>query len=160
MNSIIENLHPVVAFPPAASPASTEDAVSMKGCKKALVVLTGDNATSVTGATVTLKQSTVVALTDEKALEFDWVYANTDTGASDALTKTAVTSDTFDTTTTNNKNWMYAIEVDAASLDTANGFCVLRVDVTGNANCVCAGVYLLDRQRYAGGTPSVSAITD
>lgn len=160
MNNLTENIHSVMAFPPSDSPAGTEDYVSMKGCKKAKVIVQIDNGTTVTALTITLKQATAVAGTSEKALGFDWVYANTDTGASDALTKTAVTSDTFDSGTTDAKNLLYVIEVDASSLDAANDFDCLRVDVTGNANSVAAGLYEMGRQRYAGGTPSVSAITD
>lgn len=157
----IEDNHVVVAFPPAASPASTEDYVSLKGAKYVTVIISVDNGSTVTGADVTLKQATVVAGTDEKALSFDTVYANTDVGASDTLVKTTVTSNTFTTDTTDNKNLLYVICVDASSLDVANNFDCFRVDVTGNANCVASGVYILSNQRYSvGGTPVVSAITD
>lgn len=160
MNSIIQNIHQVLAFPPAASPAGTEDYISLKGAGKVLVVIAIDNATTVTGTTVTLKQATAVAGTGEKALGFDWVYVNADTGASDSLVRTAVTSDTFDTAATDNKNLLYVIEIDDSDLDSANSFDCLRVDVTGGANSVAVGLYELANQRYAGGTPSVSAITD
>jgi len=157
----IEDKHVVMAFPPAASPAGTEDYVSLKGAKYVTVILQLDNATTVTGTTVTLKQATDVAATGEKALAFSTVYVNADTAASDAFTKTAVTSSTFDTATTDNKNLLYVICVDASTLDTANDFDCFRVDVTGGANSVAAGIYVLSGQRYAvGGTPVVSAITD
>lgn len=157
---LVKDGHVVVAFPPAASPASTEDAVSMKQYDRCAIVLFGDNGTSVTGATVTLKQSTAVALTGEKALSFTTYYANADISSSDTLTATTATSNTFTTTTTANANWLYVIEVKAEDLDVANSFDVLRVDVTGNANCVIGGLYVLYRSRFAGGTPQVSAITD
>lgn len=156
----MENQHVVMAFPPSGSPASTEDYVSLKGCDHATVLIAIDNATSVTGLTITLKQATAVGATSEKALGFDYVYKNENTASSDAFTRTAVTSDTFDSITTNNLNLLYAIEVPASSLDTENDFDCLRVDVTGNANSDCSGLYILNRQRYLGGVPSVSAITD
>lgn len=160
MHLLVENLHIVQAVPPAASVAGTEDYVSLKGWDHVTCIIQVDNATSVTGATVTLLQAPVVAGTSEKPLSFSHVYANADTGASDTLTKTAVTSDTFDTATTANKNLLYVIEVPAASLDVANSFDCFRVDLTGNANCVISASYILSRGRWKGGLPRVSAITD
>jgi hypothetical protein len=156
----VENKFPVMAFPPAASPASTEDYVSMKTAARAIVIIAIDNATSVTGTTVTLKQASAVAGTGEKALAFTTVYVNADTAASDTLVKTAVTSSTFDTATTDNKNLLYVIHVEASSLDQVNGFDCLRVDVTGNANSVVSGLYIMEGLRYPGGLPSASFITD
>ena len=156
----VENQFPVLAFPPAASPAGTEDYVSMKGAARMVVVVTINNATSVTGLTVTLKQATTVAAAGEKALEFDTVYANEDTVTSDTLVKTAVTSDTFDTVATNNLNSVYVIPIEASSLDVANDFDCVRVDVTGNTSCVAAGLYIMEGVRYKGGLPRQSFITD
>jgi hypothetical protein len=87
------------------------------------------------------------------------MYANTDTAAGDTLTETAVTSDTFTTDTTDNKNLMYVIDVPASSLDVANGFDCLRVDSLLMANAVGAVVYELYGARYASAL-AISAITD
>jgi len=157
----VENQFPVLAFPPASSPADTEDCVSMKGAARMVVIIAVDNASTVTALTVTLKQrNTTIAATGEKALEFDWVYVNSDAGASDTLVKTAVTSNTFDTSTTDNKNLLYVIPIEASMLDVANNFDCVRVDVTGNANSVAAGLYVMEGIRYKGGLPRQSFITD
>jgi len=163
---MIEKQHVVQAVPPSGSPASTERGVSLKGYDHVSVIINIDNATSVTGTTITLKQGTAVGtqgsgLTGDKALEFDWVYKCENCASTDTLTKTAVTSDTFDSITTNNLNLLYVIEVDAETLDTENDFDCFRVDVTGNANSDVSATYVLSKGRFSvGGTPSLSAIID
>lgn len=135
------------------------DYVSLKGFDRCTIVIAVDNATLVTGGAVTLKQATAVAGTSEKALSFSTMWANTDVSASDTLTETAVTSDTFTTTTTDNKNALYVIEVKASDLDVANGFDCLRVDVLSMANAVGFVQYILHDARYAS-PAAISAITD
>ena len=135
------------------------DYVSLKGYERMTIVIAVDNATTVTGGAVTLKQATDVAGTSEKALGFSTMWANTDVAASDTLTETAVTSDTFTTNTTDNKNLMYVIELDAADLDVANGFDCVRVDVLLMANAVGFVQYILHGSRYSSPV-AISAITD
>lgn len=149
----------VTGLAPITPSTSTPDYVSLKGHHKLTAVIVVDNGSTVTGSAITLKQATAVDGTDEKALEFDWVYANTDTGASDTLTKTAVTSDTFTTDTTNAKNLLYVIEVDASMLDTDNDFDCVRVGTGDAANTVLAVMYFLHGEKYS---PSIAktAITD
>jgi len=163
MRKLVEDMHVVAMVPPAASPAGTEIPVSMKGWDHATIIVTGDNATSVTGATCTLKQGTAVgaagAMTGDKALAFTAYYLCGNTATNDTLTKTTASS-TLTTPTTANANWMAVLEVNAADLDVANSFDCLRVDLTGNANCVIAAVCILSRGRYMGGLPRVSAVTD
>jgi hypothetical protein len=135
------------------------DYVSLKGFQRCTIVLAVDNGATVTGGAITLKQATAVAGTSEKALAFTKMYANVDAGASDTLVETAVTSNTFTTDTTDNKNLLYVIEVDAADLDVTNGFDCIRVDSLLMANAVGAVMYLLHDARYAGALDT-SAITD
>lgn len=133
------------------------DYVSLKNFDRCTIVISVDNATTVTGAAITLKQATAVAGTSEKALAFDTVYANIDAAAGDTLTETAVTSDTFTTDTTDNKNLMYVIEVKAEDLDVANGFDCLRVDALLMANAVGNVLYIMHGARNC---PPGSAIVD
>lgn len=135
------------------------DYVSLKGYDRCTVVIAVDNATTVTGGAVTLKQATAVAGTSEKALGFAKYWANTDVGAADTLTETTATSDTFTTDTTDNKNQLYVIEVKASDLDVANGFDCVRVDVASMANAVEGVFYILHGSRYAS-PAAISAITD
>lgn len=135
------------------------DYVSLKGFERMTIVIAVDNATTVTGGAVTLKQATDVAGTSEKALGFSTMWANTDAAAGDTLTETAVTSDTFTTSTTDNKNLLYVIELDAADLDVANGFDCVRVDVLSMANAVGFVQYILHGSRYSSPV-ATSAITD
>ena len=139
----------VTGCAPAAltSTAGDGDYVSLKNYSKLTIVLSVLNATTVTGGTITLKQATAVAGTSEKALAFDKMWANTDTDASDTLTETAVTSNTFTTDTTNSKKLLYVMEVDAADLDVANGFDCVRIDSTGMASAVGSVMYYLSGAR-------------
>lgn len=135
------------------------DYVSLKGYDRCTIIIAQDNATTVTGAAITLKQATAVAGTSEKALAFTKMWANTDTGASDTLVETAVASNTFTTDTTDNKNLLYVIEVNASDLDVANGFDCVRVDSLLMANAVGYVQYILHGQRNASSL-AISAITD
>lgn len=139
--------------------SSTPDYVSLKDYAHFTAVILVKNATTVTGSAITLKQASAVAGTGEKALAFSKVYANIDTGATDTLVETAVVSSTFTTDATNSKMQMFVVEVDAAELDTTNGFDCIRVG-TGNATAATVTVlYVLSSPRYAGATPP-TAITD
>ncbi|MDO9007227.1 MAG: hypothetical protein Q7U80_03300, partial [Thiobacillus sp.] len=135
------------------------DSVSLTGFTRRTIGSAVDYAATVTGCAITLKQATAVAGTGEKALGFAKMYANLDTAASDTLAETAVTSDTFTTLTTDNKNALYVIEVAASDLDVANGFDCVRVDALLMANAVGFVQYILHDGRHA--TPlAISAITD
>jgi hypothetical protein len=147
----------VTGLAPITPSTSTPDYVSMKYYEKLTVIIAVDNGNTVTGSAITLKQATSVGAGSEKALAFSTVYRNIDTGAADALAAAAVTSDTFTTDTTNAKNLLYVIEVDAADLDTDNGFDCVRLGTGDGANMVLAAVYVLWGPKYST-TPS--AIVD
>lgn len=140
-----------------ATTAGDGDWISMKGYRKCTLVIPILNATTVTGGAVTLLQATAVAGTSSKALGFSTALRNIDCAAADALAAFAVTSDTFTTDATNSKQLMYVIDVDATSLDQANGFDCLRVDVASSAASVGCVLYILHPMRYS---TSPSAIID
>jgi hypothetical protein len=129
--------------------------VSLKNYRKVQVVIDMLNATTVTGATVTLKQATAVAGTNEKALAFTRMLANIDVAASQAMTETEVTSNTFTTDTTNSKRLRYVLDVDSESLDVAGGFDCFRVDCTGALASLGTVTYALYGARYNGASPLV-----
>jgi hypothetical protein len=151
----------VTGLAPITPSTTTPDYVSMKNYARCAIIILVDNATTVTGSAITLKQSTNVAnsLSDEKAVAFTSVLANIDTAAGDTLAATAVTSNTFTTLTTNNKNCLYVIDVEASMLDVTNGFDCLRVGTADAANTVLSVLYVLYPARYASPI-AVSAITD
>ena len=135
------------------------DYVSLKNYERLTFFIAVDNANTVTSGAVTLKHASDVSGTSEKALGFDKMFANTDAAAGDTLTETAVASNTFTTSTTDNKNLLYVIEVDESDLDVANGFDCVRVDVLSMANAVGFVQYILHGSRYSSPL-DVSAITD
>lgn len=154
-----EQIKTVVGLAPITPSTSVPDYVSLKNYSKLTVQIFIDNGATVTGSAITLKQAQAVANTGEKALAFDTVYANIDVANTDALTATAVASNTFTTLNTDNLNLHYQIEVDPATLDVANGFDCVRVG-TGNAvNAVTCVVYQLWPAKYGKASPP-SAITD
>lgn len=162
MNRLIDHCKLVFGSPKIAALATTDgdcDYVSLKGYQRCTIVLAVDNGATVTGGAITLKQATAVAGTSEKALAFTKMWANIDTAAADTLTETAVTSNTFTTDTTDNKNLLYVMEIDAADLDVANGFDCVRLDSLLMANAVGYVQYILHGAREASPI-AVPAITD
>lgn len=149
-NKFTDMAHVVTGLAPVTPSSSTPDYVSLKGYDRMAAIIIVDNGDTVTGSAITLKQASDVAATGEKALEFDTVWANTDTGAGSTLVETAVTSDTFTTNTTNAKNLLYVIDVPLSSLDTANGFDCVRVGTGNAANTVLSVIYVLYSAKYSG----------
>lgn len=148
---------PVTALAPTTPSSSVPDYVCLKNFNRLTVVITVDNAATVTGSAITLKQAQAVANTGEKALAFSTMLANTDTGAADTLTATAVTSNTFTTNNTDNKNLLYVLDVRPEDLDLANSYDCVRLG-TGNAtNTVLSAMYFLHHKFPGGG---LDAITD
>jgi len=107
-------------------------------------------------AAVTLSQATAVAGTGAKALAFTKVWK--DTAVSGTVVETAVAANTFNLDTANS---LYIVEVDAAELDTTNGFdCLTLAVASPGANADFYGVtYLLEDLRYAQATPP-TVLTD
>lgn len=156
---LVDQAKIVTGLAPIAPSSSTPDYVSLKNYERLTVIISVDNGATVTGSAITLKQATDVAAAGEKALAFTKMWANTDTAAADALTETTVTSNTFTTDATNDKNLMYVIEVNPDSLDVAGGFDCVRAGTGNSVNAVVSVVYVLWPARYMKATPP-SAIID
>ena len=133
----------VTGLAPITPSTTTPDFVSLKNAGRMAIIILANNATTVTGSAITLKQATVVAGTDEKALAFTKMFANLDTDATDTLVETTVAANTFTTLTTDNKNMMYIIEVDEHDLDVDNGFCCVRVGTADAVATVLSVLYVL-----------------
>jgi len=130
--------------------------VSLKGYAKCQIILVLGDGTSLTAADITLQQATAVAGTNEKPLGFTRMLANVDYGTAQVMAETAVTGNTFKTQTTDSKNSMYIIDVNASSLDVAGGFDCLRLDATAHAATAsrgCVVLYNLYEPRFSGITP-------
>ena len=131
--------------------SSTPDYVALKNYDGFLAIITVNNATTVTGSAITLKQAKDVAGGSEKTLAFDKVWQNEDTGSAggDVLTETAVVSDTFTTDGTDDKDLKYIIDVKTESLDVNNGFNTIRVGTADATAAIVNVEYLLYNGRYA-----------
>lgn len=140
-----------------SSTAMTAKRVSMKNYDH-LTIIIHTGAWAAGTAAVTLMESTDVSnsLSDAQALGMDYVW--TGTAASGALTKTDVTSDTFNLAAANS---LYVIEVDADELDVDDGFDCVTVAIAspGANNDYYSVAYILSEPRYAEATPP-TAITD
>lgn len=156
---LIEQAKIVSGFGPAGASTSTSDFVSMKGYDRCCVIISTLNGSTVTGSAITLNQAKDVGNTSGKALAFSTQYANVDTSASDALTETAVTSNTFTTNTTNSKSLLNVIEIKATDLDVANGFDCFAVKLATSANTTHTVTFVLYPAKFAKATP-LTAITD
>lgn len=141
--------------------SSTPDYVTLKNYGRVSVIITVNNATTVTGSAITLLQATDVAGTGEKALAFDLVWQNEDTAAAggDIMTETAVVSDTFTTDATDDNNSQYVIEVNTESLDVNNNFVAFRAGTGDGVATIVNVVYVMHDARYKS-TLLDSVITD
>lgn len=130
------------------------DAVNMQNYNHATIIITCGDMTGTPAAT--LKQSKDAGLTSEKALAFDMMYANVAWGTQNEYTETTVTSDTFELAATDYNT--YVVEVEANTLDRANDFDWLRLDVATDANSNTFGAMcILSKPNYrakAGDMPS------
>lgn len=143
----------VTGLAPINPSSSTPDYVSMKGYEKCTAIILVDNGATVTGSAITLKQASDVAATGEKALAFTSALRDVDTGAADALSEFTVSSNTFTTDNTDNKNLMYVIDIPVGSMDLANGFDCVRVGTGNSTNAVLSVLYVLWPAKYQKSTP-------
>jgi len=151
----------VMGCAPAAltSTAGDGDFVSLKHFRRLTILISVLNGNTVTGGAVTLIQAKEVAGSNTKALGFSKAFRNIDCAAGDTLSEFSVTSNTFTTDTTNGKQLLYVIEIDASMLDIDGGYECVRIDVASMANAVGTVVYLLHDAAY--NPPlALAAITD
>lgn len=152
-------MHPVVASFPQAATSIAGDYVSLKNYAGVTIIIMLDVTSGTDTGAVTLTQATEVAGSTTKALGFSYQWQNLDTESADALTKTAVTSDTFNAGGVT-KSCLYVIEVKAEDLDQANGYDCLRVNLATVTNGNSAILYLLHTPRYIDEDGAKSAIID
>jgi hypothetical protein len=156
--NIPDKIHIVNGLSMTTPSTSTPAYISLKNAMAVEVRIKVKNGSTVTGSAITLKQASAVANTGEKALAFNWVYVDGDTAAADVpWVKTAVTSNTFTTLTTNSKLAYYRIPVDPASLDLANNFDCIRAGTGDGVNTTLDVDYLIiykDGYGNAGAYPS------
>lgn len=147
MEQLVNQVHPVVGWFPQAATSVDGDYISLKGYGGVSIVIMLDVASATDTGAVTLVQATTVSGGGAKALGFDYVYRNLDTEAADALTKVAVTSNTFDAGGVT-KSCLYVIEVKAEDLDVDGGFDCLKVAMATVDNAYASVLYLLHTPRF------------
>lgn len=147
MEQLVNQVHPVVGWFPQAATSVEGDYISLKGYGGVSIIIAVDVSSGTDDGAVTLSQAKTVGGGSAKPLGFDYVYANLDTEASDALVKTAVTSDTFNAGGVT-KSCLYVIEVKAEDLDVDNGFDCLKVSVATITNGIASVLYLLHTPRF------------
>ncbi|WP_028578672.1 hypothetical protein [Desulfomicrobium escambiense] len=154
--NISEHVKIVEAIAPQVGAAITGDYISLKkaGHVTVLVHVAQGHADPVA---ITIEQATVVAGTDSKVITNAVpIYLVADSATSDAWVRQ--TDDVDYTTSATLKHKLVAFEIDAASLDVANGFdCITVKTAASNALNVTSAVYLLSDLRYGVGA---SAIVD
>jgi len=150
--SLPVNLKTVQMFSPKTTNASlSSQGISLKGCAKAWVIFEFTQAVG-HATTPTLIQAQAIAGTGNKAGPTSAIWANEDTAATDTLVKkTAAASYAV---TNDIKNKQVVFEIDASTLDVANGFdCIYFTIGTSSqaTNFVSATAYL--QTSYQQATP-------
>jgi hypothetical protein len=145
--------------------ANTGDSVSLKNYHRCAVVFVASVGTAADDPTLTLQQSTVVAATDAKALNFTVIYrkqAATSLASTGTWTRTTQTAaNTYTNATSAEQDLIWVVDVDVDEMDSANGFDCIRAtvaDVGGNAQLGYL-FYIPYAPRYAQATLA-SAIVD
>lgn len=153
---VIDKLCSVEAFDAAVPESATPLWVSLKGYDHVQVLIRYKNATTVTGAAITLQQATAVAGTSAKALAFTTMFSAVNSNSTFGAIQNVVTSNTFTMDGTNSQSGFYIVEVDAITLDLANGFDCFQVAI-GNATAQTVSVtYEMGvPPRYSGGFDSM-----
>lgn len=162
MEKLVQVAKIVNGWSPQASTATaglTSDYVSLKNYRHLTIIIKTKQSTGSDTGAVALVQATNVSAGSEKALGFDWVWVNSNTASSDTLTKTAVTSDTFNAGGSTNA-CMYVIEVDVESLDVDNNFDCVAVKLATLDNGVADCTFILSNARWIDMNAQKTAITD
>jgi len=128
--------------------------VNMKDYNRCLIKVSVTSSGTGSGA-LTLKQSTVAAGSDEKALAFTSYWYSNDALASDTLTAATATSNTFNVTASSTATRVFFVEVNADALDVDRGFTFLRADIAAVANAIGHLQYFLYEPRQARGVASM-----
>lgn len=155
--SMLENAKIVSAIVPinATGAAQSGDLVAVKDCERCYIVIHQGAWAGGTSA-VTLTQEASASGSSDTALAFDYRYEGTALTA-DTLTKTAVTSNTFNLSAANKVN---VIEINPASL--ADGMTHIRVKLgsPGSNNDYVSAFYVLTGLKYQGDVANIpTAIT-
>lgn len=145
--------------------AQSGDYISMKGCEKVAVVFFKAAGTAGDDPTLTLRQATSVgggSVKDLACIDEYYIKQGTLTAVEQftKTTQTAAATIAMNATSAESQA-LVVFEVDAASLDVANGFDCIVVnvgDVGTNAQLGCL-LYIPQHLRYAGELPQ-SAIVD
>jgi len=157
MNMVQDKIKFVEAIPPAnySGAAGTGNYISLKNYRKcAIVINTGAWAGGT--AAVTVNKATEVSGLGATAASFSYMYTNDGAATGSLLTKTAVTSNTFNLDTANS---MYVIEIDAASLGDCD--CIqLAVASPGANNDYYSATYVLSEPRFKDDYDTVEPLTD
>jgi hypothetical protein len=148
----------VEAITPQAGAAITGGYVSLKYSHRAFVVVHVNQAAADVVA-ITIEQATNVSAGSSKPItNVVPIWANEDCAASDELVRQ--TDAVAFTTSAAVKHKVVIFQIDAATLDLANGFdCITVKTAASNAANITSALYVLADYRYQGETPP-SAIVD
>lgn len=137
-----------LAFPPRTPAGDKSLRVSMKGYRRIVFIVSGENGTGVTGSAITAHQAKDVAGTDEKPINFSNMIGNEDVGGGGVDTPFVGDLPTFTTTATDSVQYLYRLEISAEELDVSGGFDCISLAMAAGTNTTLTVHYLLSDPRY------------
>lgn len=165
-NLLVETAQVVTAIVPVDSQAGANngDWVSMKNFDRCTVIIVKAAGAAGDNPVITMKQATDVSGTAAKALNFTRVDSKVgvQTGIGPFTTNTQASANTYTDAASGNAQGLFALEFQAADLDSKNGFDCLQLSIpdtgAGGAQLLSA-IYIMRGSRY-GGADLASAIID
>ena len=162
MQKLIGQAHVVLGTFAQAVTSITSDVISLKNYAGVSIIVGCDVTSGTDDGALTIEQMTDVAnsQSDNKALDLNFQWQNLDTESAEALTKTAVVSDTFNVGGVT-KSTLYVMEIKTEDLDVQNNFDCLRVNIATVTNGIGFILFVLHTPRYRDQVPAdISSITD
>ena len=126
-------------YPPGIPNTATTQYLNLSNYDKIAFVVTGtNNASGITGTTISAVQATALAGTNSKAVNFTRYYSalgNQTSAPAGALTEnTLTTTNGFTATTTANANFVYLVEIDCKDVDLSSSFTYVGLTLAAAVN--------------------------
>jgi hypothetical protein len=153
---VVDNLMPVHAFREGVPSGAAPLWANLKGYDHVGILLSYNNATTVTASAITVNQATSIAGAGSKPIPFTVAFSRVNFPTNPLFSQIAVVGNTFTMDSTNSQYGEYFIEIDADQLDDMNGYKYFQVGIANAVAQTVGAWYLMGNPpRYAGGFDSM-----